>query len=341
MIIKAFFKKKLKHLVNTDWGAVAVIAGLAMASLVALSGLVYDVGHLTIVKTELQRAADAAALAGARALASYNTPNTQLSPIYWNNASPAAWSALAANRVDGLQLSEAVIEVGYWNLEQKIMQATSITPTVRDVPAVRVTLRKAAGENGGPVPLIFGPLYGRDTANLTVQSLAALPGGPGGVNVGDCFPLAVPETFVRDHWNSRYSFKIYSDYHTDNGGQWTSFLTDENNVPYIRNLIDYGNPDALRIGDEIYIQPGTKASLYGYAASKVGQVVMIVVVADDFLTHEYTPIKGFVAFYVEATNQGEKWIQGHFEKDYVAPQVPPSPEAPFFGTYAGAPKLVQ
>lgn len=341
MIFWSKIKRRLKNLLASERGAAAVVAGLAMTALLGASGLVYDVGRLTLVKTEMQRAADAAALAGARAFAAYSLPYTQLSQIYWSNAAPAAWSVLRANKVEGVEITDANVEVGYYNLEQKVMRSPSIVPTTKDVPAVRVTLRKAEGQNGGPVRLTFGSLLGRETATLTVQSLAALPGGPGGVTPGDCFPLAVPESFVRQHWNDRYSFKIYSDYHTDNGGQWTSFLTDENNVPYIRRLIDQGNPDALFIGDEIYIQPGTKATIYSYAAQKVGQVVMIVVVADDYLYHEYTPIKGFVAFYIEDTNQGQKWIQGHFEKDYIAPQVPPSPEAPFFGTYAGAPKLIQ
>lgn len=53
---------------NRQRGAVAVIVGLAIALLVGMVGLVLDLGRLYIAKTELQNAADAAALAGAKEL---------------------------------------------------------------------------------------------------------------------------------------------------------------------------------------------------------------------------------------------------------------------------------
>ena len=49
-------------------GAVAITFGLSIVVLLAMGGLVIDLGHLYIVKTELQNAADAAALAGAKDL---------------------------------------------------------------------------------------------------------------------------------------------------------------------------------------------------------------------------------------------------------------------------------
>lgn len=49
-------------------GAVAVMAGLMAVTLFAFGGVVLDLGHLYIAKSELQNAADAAALAGAKEL---------------------------------------------------------------------------------------------------------------------------------------------------------------------------------------------------------------------------------------------------------------------------------
>jgi hypothetical protein len=49
-------------------GAVAIIVGLSLFILIGLLGLVLDLGHLYITKTELQNAADAAALSGAKQL---------------------------------------------------------------------------------------------------------------------------------------------------------------------------------------------------------------------------------------------------------------------------------
>ena len=46
-------------------GAVAIVVGLSLVTLFAMGGVVLDLGHLYIAKSELQNAADAAALAGA------------------------------------------------------------------------------------------------------------------------------------------------------------------------------------------------------------------------------------------------------------------------------------
>ena len=49
-------------------GAVAIVFGLTAAVLLTMGGLVLDLGHLYVAKAELQNAADAAALAGAKEL---------------------------------------------------------------------------------------------------------------------------------------------------------------------------------------------------------------------------------------------------------------------------------
>ncbi len=116
-----------------------------------------------------------------------------------------------------------------------------------------------------------------------------------------CFPFATPLSWVTEHWNDDppTSFRIGSTYHAEDGGEWTSFLIDANNVPTIRDLIVNGNPDPLTVGDNIYIQPGTKSVLYSDLAVDIGKIGLLPIVADDFATHEYTPLLGFVAFYLE------------------------------------------
>lgn len=49
-------------------GAVAIVLGLSLVTLFAMGGVVLDLGHLYVAKSELQNAADAAALAGAKEL---------------------------------------------------------------------------------------------------------------------------------------------------------------------------------------------------------------------------------------------------------------------------------
>ena len=79
------------------------------------------------------------------------------------------------------------------------------------------------------------------------------------------------------------------------------------------DLITSGNPTSLNLNDNIYIQPGVKASNYGNAASHVGQTVVIPLVnpADTTGTGP-TPVLGFVAFKIEAVNKGRQVYPGAF-----------------------------
>lgn len=60
--------KALSHLPHKQRGAIAIVFGLTSIALFAIGGVVLDLGHLYIAKAELQNAADAAALAGAKDL---------------------------------------------------------------------------------------------------------------------------------------------------------------------------------------------------------------------------------------------------------------------------------
>lgn len=64
-------KKLIRH-APSSWrrqrGAVAILVGLSLFILVGMLALVLDLGHLYVAKTELQNAADAAALSGAKEL---------------------------------------------------------------------------------------------------------------------------------------------------------------------------------------------------------------------------------------------------------------------------------
>lgn len=60
--------KTRARLKNRQGGAVAVMVGISIIVLVILLGLVVDLGHLYVAKTELQNAADACALSASREL---------------------------------------------------------------------------------------------------------------------------------------------------------------------------------------------------------------------------------------------------------------------------------
>jgi hypothetical protein len=65
MIRRQGFRAKFK---SRQQGAVAMIVAISLVVLIGMLGLVLDLGHLYVTKTELQNAADAAALSGAKQL---------------------------------------------------------------------------------------------------------------------------------------------------------------------------------------------------------------------------------------------------------------------------------
>ncbi len=330
--------RRVKKFLTDSRGTVAVLVAVLMVALGGFIALAVDIGHLLAVKSELQKAADAGALAGARALIPYvgnpTLPN-------WTNGATVAAQTVGLNQAGGVFLSDSQVQAFYYNLASKALQATAITPGNQDCPAIQVTLSKTDGANGGPVTHFFANILGIATSSINNVQAVAIISSPGQVDAGSCFPLATPLTWVQQHWNDDppTSFRVGSSYHSSDGGQWTSFLIDANNVPTIRDLMDNGNPTMLKVGDQIWIEPGTKDSLYSYAREKIGQTVLLPIVADNFGTNAATPLLAFVPFYVEdAVGGSGKYIQGHFVKNH--PTTGDTPGGAYYGAFI-PPKLVR
>ena len=101
-------------------GAIAIIVALSLASLVGFVGLVLDVGHLFITKTELQDAADACALAAAKEL----TCDAAAGPCavtFLENAENAGITVAARNNV-GFQRASVTIA------SEDVRFSTTFTP---------------------------------------------------------------------------------------------------------------------------------------------------------------------------------------------------------------------
>ena len=354
--------KKIARLTGETSGAAAVITALALVAICGAAALTIDWGHLVSVKNELQIASEASALAGARALCTQIPESASFVDIpNWTNGGTSADYILKKNAADNALLANADIQSGFWNLSwhwstaptdpttgaiQLLPQGTAANPLY--IPAVRVKIDKKTGVNRGPVQFSLARVMGITDASPSAQAVAAVfPRKDKGINsvpAQSCFPFATPISWVQAHWNDDppTSFRIGSTYHSDDGGEWTSFLIDANNVPEIRNLIDNGNPDPMTVGDNIYIQPGTKSVLYSDLAVDIGKTGLLPVVCDDFSTHEYTPLLAFVAFYLEDTGGSGNscYIQGHFVRSYV--DYDGTPGGTYnFGASAAAPALVR
>jgi hypothetical protein len=138
-------------------------------------------------------------------------------------------------------------------------------------------------------------------------------------------------------------------------GQWTSFNLDTNNVPDVQGLISGGNPTALSIGDDIWIQPGVKDVLYDNKNQPsidntfAGEDIVFPVVDATLIdsTHSEVPISGFIGFHIVCAGKGcknekitlpngqtvtieanEKVIIGYFT---TAPSYGSGPVGPHYG----------
>ena len=328
---------------------------IGLMALLSIAALVVDLGHLYSVRSEMRKAAEAGADAGARALRLGEDPAV----LDWDNGRHVAASTVQQNYADNLSLADFTVndvQAGYWDTRWTRSTApanlngapnpdtTGYTPaSPTEVPAIKVTLAKTHGGSGSsaPVTTYLASIMGINSMGVQATATAMLPT----INTlppGAAFPLATPDNFAALYYNSDppYTFRIGPSYLNPDGGDWTSFDVDQNNVPYIRKLIDNGNPTQLSIGDNIWIEPGVKDTLYGYAAERIGETVMLPIVPNNFATGAWNPVLNFIAFEITNTFQGSNpYIEGHFVRDYTNPRGS-GVGGPYRGT-SQPPKLVQ
>ena len=142
-------------LVGQD-GTVGIVIALLLPLLFGFAGFAVDIGHMYAVKSQLKNAADAGALSGARALAPYTAPSTP----NWAEGLSKAPLTVQRNFVDNTPLTDCQVDYGYWRstTNPPSLVSAGVIPTANDYPAVRVTVSKTAGKNGGPVQKYLAPI---------------------------------------------------------------------------------------------------------------------------------------------------------------------------------------
>ncbi len=326
----------IKKLLYGQRGGVAILFVLCLPVLLGFAALAVDLARINLTRVELQNAADAAVLAGARSL---SDPSVAASdkPYNWTAATITALDVVQHNYANAALLHDAIIETGYLNLQDPSLGLrTSGTPG-GDVPAIRVTVALSSTQNNGPLQLFFAPILGIAERNIQASAIAVIAAPAAGKGL---FPMVISKHLLDIYWNSTTrtpilvngvapTVKIGTIY-SINGvsqlwGQWTTFSIQNNNVPAIRTLIQYGNPTELAIGDLTYIQPGAEATLYktGSAPDElhVGDVAVFVV--DEVVTGSYQPIIAIAGFHISGSNQGKKYVEGYFINNVPAPGTNP------------------
>jgi len=351
-------------------GAMLITVSLWFIALIGLTALAFDVGHLMVVRNELQNAADAAALAGANCLnkttagSGTDCTNTKSPTLNWAIASTKATSSIGLNKSDSVGLVDGVVQTGYWNVNGgTALQSTSLSPlgpctvaggvmtTACDKPAVMVTLRRDAGSNGGPVGTLVATMFGGTAIPIQASAVAVLS-SPGTCLAGCLVPVAINKCMLDLYWDSATN--------SPKTATTTSLL----GVPQT-----IGQPWEIRIGSA-YHYPSCESGQWTSFQQNVNDVpairdliengnpdpigigdntwnqypagseVTIAVVDTNGLDKlGATPIVAFAGFHITDIKGGsEKYIQGHFIQALTTSGS--SGAGPNYGTYT-PPRLAQ
>lgn len=156
-------------------GNVAVLCAIMMIGLVGLIALAIDIGYLLVVRDQLQRTADASALAAAWELVDADallrrSDTNQLT----TNARTVANRYAELNPVltKTIAMSQSDVVVGY--LTDPTNPASELHTDGYSLPnAVQVFARRTANQNG-EVPLFFARALGFDQAGVQAHATAVL-----------------------------------------------------------------------------------------------------------------------------------------------------------------------
>jgi len=330
--------KRLKNLGVDQSGAIAVFAAIGIVVFLGFAALALDIGHLVLAKGELQKAADAGALAGARALAlPLGTGEYQ-----WKNGKDTAVNTVQKNVADTLSLADFTVDnvqAGYWdmswtpgNVPENLLGYAN--PAAFDpgssltlVAAVKVTVQKTQGGSGSSAPVAthFASVMGITSMEAKASAVAMIS-APSTIPYKSAWPFALPETWVKNHWKDHppITFTVAASQHSDSGGQWTPFKEQISGANYINGLILGTNTtDSISVGDPIFIQTGERGAIYNTAENMVGTTRYVPVVRDNFPTGDFSPVLAYVPFEITSVigSGNNPSILGHFVPGYIDPKA--------------------
>ncbi len=265
---------------RSQQGATAIIVGLMMVVFIGFAALAVDIGHLYVVRNELQNAADAGALAGARFL--YNddgTVNTGANQIAYN-ATTANKSEKVAVDVHWTGGNDGDVQRGHWCFATRTFTPNdSLVPVdlwnVSDedldanpnfINAVRVVSRR----DTTPAASFFARIFGHANFYLSAEAVAYIgfAGNLAPYEVDE--PIAICQNSILI--NNEYSCAIgrfinnSGQVDTSQTGEWSNFdqgddsnscsgtdSSSNNNIGEIiqpeKDVCGTGNLDTIKLDD--------------------------------------------------------------------------------------------
>jgi Flp pilus assembly protein TadG len=294
---------KWRNFVQETHGSVLVLMAILMAVLLGFCGLAIDVGHYTLVKNELQKAADAGALAGVRALfpADMKTATYPVIPDC-STAVTVATRAAHWNNTDNAQTVVADIQTGHWDPVARTFGAGCSYNDADFTNAVKVTTHRE------DTPLFLMQVLGAVPKTIQATSIAAqLP--VGGLKPGIGFPITVGRKY-----HQIGDLKIYMNDDNSDTGSWFT-PSPPCSAAKLKGLIsNSGSMPALACGDTIYLQNGVDNSVMNlinnlYAGKNITVYIPVV---DVVKFNQSTPITGFCGFTIIKCDKdgGKHYVEG-------------------------------
>ena len=145
------------HPLGRPRGTTAVIVALFMASFAAFVALAINVGHMMAARSELQTAADSAALSGAQEMALHqSTTSGYVNRFARSQARGASAELSAANISDGASIDlNQFAEVTFGQFQAGAFTPTNVSALVN---AVQVQTARASGAPNGPLTVFMSSL---------------------------------------------------------------------------------------------------------------------------------------------------------------------------------------
>jgi Flp pilus assembly protein TadG len=143
---------------NSRRGAIVVLAAALMVVVLGFAAFSIDTGYICVARTQLQSAADSAALAAAATMGAPDVDPTQKAIDY------AGYNTVGTHNV---RLATSDVVYGTWDTA-----ALAFTPSATGIGnAVKVTAR-ADNTTSGAVPLFFAKVFGRSSIDLRASAVA-------------------------------------------------------------------------------------------------------------------------------------------------------------------------
>ncbi len=312
-------------------GAVAVTTALLLVVLLGGLGLSFDLGHYYVVRQQLKNAADAAALAGVRAIFPYDLSTATL-PIVplCDLARSKGLETANANRTDRLPVQVAEIQTGYFNWKTREFVPSCSSDPNMFTNAVRVTTHRES------VPLFFMQVLGAVPRTLSTTSIAVMD-WVGSLKPHSGLGLALGAAYAQDGY-----LEIPVNDDSSDKGAWyaTPPLKPNDGL-----LMDYLTGNALipmtTTGDSVFLNNGVFNNVIRYLGENCVGHTFLVPIVDTIKFNQEQTIVGFGTFTITGIGKkgGKHYIAGRANILREAPPELGVPGGSNFGLLSSA-KLV-